>query len=101
MPMPSTMVTPSVHIVDRTLRSFVHSDWRRPENPYRPGGISLRALWTVAVFGTFVVMEGRRAPIAATSPPSFACRVPPTEVARLRFVERSACHREADARGCA
>ena len=35
-PMPSTTVTPSVHIVDRTVRSFVHSDRRSPEMPYRP-----------------------------------------------------------------
>jgi hypothetical protein len=33
MPIPTTTVRPSVHIVDRTVRSFVHSHRRRPESP--------------------------------------------------------------------
>ena len=43
MPMPTTIVRPSVHIVDRMDRSFVHSDRSSPDMPYRPGGRTLPA----------------------------------------------------------
>jgi hypothetical protein len=33
IPIPTTTVTPSVHIVERTVRSLVHSDRKRPEMP--------------------------------------------------------------------
>jgi len=33
IPIPTTTVMPSVHVVDRTVRSFVHSERKRPESP--------------------------------------------------------------------
>jgi hypothetical protein len=33
IPIPTTTVTPSVHMVERTVRSLVHSERNKPESP--------------------------------------------------------------------
>lgn len=52
MPIPITTVRPSVHVVERTERSFVHSLRMRSTIPYRPAGMAAGRIpvWSMVAY---------------------------------------------------